>query len=72
MIKVRDTCISGDFEGWDGDKIYELDDGSEWELSSYTYSYHYCYRPKATLWKDGGRYYLEVKGMRNKVEVRRA
>jgi len=38
MQKHKDSCITGDFEGWDGDTVYELDDGSKWELVSYTYS----------------------------------
>lgn len=69
--KYKDTCIADEFEGWDGDTIYELDDGSRWELASYTYSYSYSYRPKAIIWKDGGRFYLEVAGMPGKPEVRK-
>ena len=70
MQKYKDTYIEDDFEGWDGDTIYKLDDGSEWELVSYTYSYTYSYRPKAVIWRDGGSYYLEVAGMSNKQKVR--
>jgi len=32
MQKHKDSCIADDFEGWDGDTVYELDDGSKWEL----------------------------------------
>lgn len=67
-----DSNISGVFEGWDGGKVYELDDGSKWELASYTYSYSYSYRPKAVVWQDGGRYFLDVESMSDKQEVRRA
>jgi len=70
MQKYKDSYISGDFEGWDGDSIYELEDGSRWELVSYKYSYSYSYRPKATVWRDGGRYYLQVANMSDKQEVR--
>ncbi|QFU22896.1 hypothetical protein FM038_012580 [Shewanella eurypsychrophilus] len=70
MQKFKDTYIEDEFEGWDGDTIYKLDDGSKWELISYTYSYSYTYRPKAMIWRDGGRYYLEVVGMPDKQEVR--
>lgn len=68
--KYKDSYISDEFEGWDGDSVYELDDGSKWELASYTYSYSYSYRPKAIIWRDGGRYYLEVANMSGKKEVR--
>jgi hypothetical protein len=70
MQKYKDLCISGDFEGWDGDTVYKLDDGSKWELVSYNYSYSYSYRPRAIIWRDGGRYYLEVQNMNDKKEVR--
>lgn len=70
MQKYKDSCITGEFEGWGGDTVYELDDGSKWELVSYTYCYSYSYRPRAIIWRDGGRYYLEVQDMNDKKEVR--
>lgn len=70
MQKYKSSYIEDEFEGWDGDTIYKLDDGSHWELTEYTYSYSYSYRPKATIWQDGSRYYLEVAGMLGKKEVR--
>ena len=70
MRKLKETCIDGDFEGWDGDKVYKLDDGSKWELVSYTYSYTYAYRPKAILWQDNGRFLLQVQGVSDMQEVR--
>jgi hypothetical protein len=69
MQKYRSTYISDEFEGWDGDTVYELDDGTKWKLATYQYKYVYKYRPKATLWRDGGRYYLEVDGMGKPVHV---
>ncbi len=71
MQKYLESCITDEFEGWDGDTVYELDDGSEWELVSYTYSYSYSYRPKAIVWQDGGKFFLEVKNMKDKQEVRK-
>lgn len=70
MQKYKESYINDEFEGWDGDTVYELDDGSKWELASYTYSYSYSYRPRATVWRDGSRYYLEVASMSDKKEVR--
>ena len=66
MQKYKDTYIEDEFEGWDGDTTYVLDDGSRWELVNYTYSYSFSYRPKAIIWREGGRYYLEVAGMQDK------
>jgi len=72
MHLVYDSLISDDFEGWHGDKKYELENGTKWELISYRYSYHYSYRPRARIWDDRGQYILEVDGMNEKVPVRRA
>ncbi len=70
MQKIKDSYTVDDLEGWDGDAVYELDGGSKWELVSYTYSYTYKYRPRARVWRDGSRHYLEIDGVREKNEVR--
>lgn len=70
MQKYIDSYIVGDFEGWDGDAVYELDDGSRWELASYRYVYVFRYHPHVIVWREGARYYLEVEGMPDKQEVR--
>lgn len=72
MEVIFDGRIEDEFEGWDGDKVYELTNGSKWELCSYKYKYIYKYRPKARILGDGGSYYLEVEGLDEKVRVRRA
>ena len=69
MQKQLSTHISDEFEGWDGDTIYELDNGTKWKLANYQYRYVYKYRPRATIWRDGGRFYLEVEGMGDPVLV---
>lgn len=70
MHTYIDSYIAADFEGWDGDAVYELDDGSRWELVDYQYRYAYQYRPRARVWRDGVHYYLEVAGMAGRPEVR--
>ena len=69
MRILKDSVLSDEFEGWDGDMVYEFDDGTKWKLASYHYSYTYSYRPRAKLLIDGSRYYLEVEGMGEPVEV---
>lgn len=69
MNKYLDSYICGDFEGWDGDAVYELDDGSRWELVAYNYLPAYSYRPRTIVWRDGTRYFLEVQGMKDRPEV---
>jgi len=71
MRLVRDSKIDGEFNGWDGDNVYELIDGSKWKQRRYRYRYRYRYRPRAKVWKDGSRYWLEVDGIDEKIEVKR-
>jgi len=69
MQTIKDSCITDEFEGWDEDLIYEFDDGSKWKLVSFHYSYTYSYRPRAKIKTDGIRFFLEVEGMGDPVEV---
>lgn len=71
MEKVYESKIIDEFEGWDDDKTYELDNGSIWKLASYKYKYVYKYRPKAVIYLSNGSYYLEVEGMGEAVRVYR-
>ena len=67
----HDSYINGAFKGWTGSGVYELVDGSVWIQAAYNYDYQYMYRPKARIVVDGGRQYLEVEGMKDRIEVRR-
>ncbi|HHT9138744.1 MAG TPA: hypothetical protein ACFYEK_16055 [Candidatus Wunengus sp. YC60] len=44
---VIESHIEGDFEGWEGETIFKLDNGQIWQQSSYDYTYHYAYHPEA-------------------------
>jgi hypothetical protein len=57
-----ETHIDGDFEGWDDNKIYKLDNGQVWQQSSYHYYYHYAYHPEVVVYKSHGRWRMVVKG----------
>lgn len=71
MHKYTSSYIRGDFYGWRGDAVYELEDKSRWQLVAYSYDTQYVHRPKARVWHERGRYYLEVEGMDERKEVRR-
>ena len=66
-----DSRIYGDFEGWDGDAVFELINGTKWQQTKHKYKYKYKYQPVAKIWKDGSRYFLEVDGMPDMIQVRR-
>lgn len=71
MALKYESRIVGKFKGWDGDNVYELDNGTKWQQVRYKYRYRYKYRPKAKIWKDGSKYMLEVEGMKEMVQVHR-
>ncbi len=56
-----ESTISGDFNGWEGDTIFKLDNGQIWEQDEYDYMYSYSYRPDITI-------YQTTAGCRMKVE----
>jgi hypothetical protein len=59
--------VDGSWEGWSGDTIVHLTDGSVWRQDEYHYEYHYAYRPAVTV--SNGK--TLVKGMRRAIRVRR-
>ncbi|MGI8699919.1 MAG: hypothetical protein ACR2JU_01690 [Nocardioidaceae bacterium] len=59
--------VDGSWEGWSGDTIVQLTDGSVWRQDEYRYEYHYAYRPVVTTCSGK----MMVKGMREAVGVRR-
>lgn len=63
--------LSGEFTGFDGDRVYEFTNGQKWQQSQYKYKYCYKYRPKAYIWDNGGRRFLQVDGVEDMVPVRK-
>ncbi|MFJ4221867.1 hypothetical protein [Curtobacterium luteum] len=63
---MRNT-LNGAWEGWKGDTVVELVDGSKWEQVEYYYEYRYAYRPEVTL--TGA--LMLVEGMQRAVRVHR-
>ena len=58
--------IEDSWEGWDGDTVVELTDGSVWR-EEYHYEYHYAYRPYVTMSGD----LMHVEGISRGIRVRR-
>lgn len=67
-IRARmDYTVNGAWNGWDGDTIVEMTDGSIWQQAEYLYEYRYAYRPVAAIVGDR----MLVDGMNSSVRVRR-
>jgi hypothetical protein len=58
-----ETHIAGDFNGWEGETLYKMDDGSIWQQSNYHYHYHYTYHPSVTIYpSSSGACHIKVSG----------
>lgn len=68
---IIESHIDGDFEGWEGETIFKLSNGQIWQQDSYSYTYHYAYRPEVLIFQKGGAYHMSVKGVSNTIKVRR-
>ena len=49
-----ESTIAGDFNGWDGETIFKLDNGQIWQQAEYDYTYSYSYRPDVTIYQVNG------------------
>lgn len=59
--------VEDEWEGWGGDTVVELTDGSVWKQEEYHYEYRYRYRPVVEL--DGN--VMHVEGMSRGIRVSR-
>ena len=68
--QVIETKIDGEFEGWEGETIFKMMNGSIWQQSSYAYTYHYAYMPDVIIYRKEGLYYMKVEGVDDEIQVR--
>jgi hypothetical protein len=69
-ILCEGTIVS-DFNGFDGESIFEFQNGQRWKQAAYAYAYHYAYRPEAVVVDGIDGVILSVEGMDETVQVRR-
>lgn len=63
--------IDGEFEGWDGDTVFQLENGQVWQQSSYDYLYHYAYNPNVFIYDCDGEWKMKVEGVEDVITVER-
>lgn len=62
--------IDGEFEGFDEDKVFRLQNGQVWKQARYKYKYHYAYMPKVHIYRGSdGLHKMKVDGVADEVVV---
>jgi hypothetical protein len=64
-----ETKIDGEFEGWDGETLFKLENGQIWQQTSYAYTYHYAYRPDVVIYPTRRGCEMQVEGTRGAIAV---
>jgi hypothetical protein len=68
IVKTR---LTGHFQGFETNQVLQLQNGDTWQQDAVKRRYSYRYRPKATLWRDADRYYMDIEGMHELIKVHR-
>jgi hypothetical protein len=68
---VADTKITNDFNGWDGDTIFELANGQVWQQSAPALATSVALQPKALIYCDVGHFTMQVEHVNTTVQVER-
>jgi hypothetical protein len=66
-----ESTLGGEFNGWDGDTIFKLDNGQIWEQAEYSYMYSYSFRPEVTIYQVTAGCRMKVEGEDEDILVRR-
>lgn len=66
-----ESTIAGDFNGWDGETVFKLDNGQIWEQAEYDYEYSYAFRPDVTIYETSSGCRMKVEDEDETILVRR-
>jgi hypothetical protein len=68
---VIESKIDGEFNGWDGETIFVLQNGQIWQQAEYDYEYEYAYSPDVVIFRSGNSFEMQVEGMDESIRVTR-
>lgn len=66
-----ESSLSGEFNGWDGETIFKLDNGQIWQQAEYDYTYSYSYRPDITIYQTSSGCRMKVEDEEETIIVKR-
>ncbi|HEY0283079.1 MAG TPA: hypothetical protein VGC27_10705 [Rhizomicrobium sp.] len=61
-LRLIESQIDGDYNGWTGNTIYKLVNGQVWQQVDAHYHYHYSYSPKVMIYPTNGSFKIHVDG----------
>ena len=70
-VPAVESNIDGEFNGWEGETIFKLDNGEIWQQSEYSYTYSYSYRPEVTIYQVSGGCRMKVEDEDETIMVKR-
>ncbi len=68
---VIETRIDGDFNGWEGNNAWVMENGQIWRQAQYSYHYYYAYHPKVIIFPSNNQWVMHVDGVDTLLQVQR-
>jgi hypothetical protein len=68
---IIESRIDGEFTGWTGETIFQLQNGQIWQQASFAYMYRYAYSPKILIYRSSTGYKMKVDGVDQEIHVQR-
>lgn len=68
LNNVIESRIDGEFNGWDGESVYKLQNGQKWAQATYKYEYKYAYSPTAIIYESNSGTRMNVAGTTSRVK----
>ncbi|MCD9086826.1 hypothetical protein [Stenotrophomonas sp. SY1] len=68
---VIETRIAGDFDGWEGNSAFTMENGQVWQQTDGRTARTRMQHPRVYLFRQNGYYEMRVEGMRDSIRVRR-
>jgi hypothetical protein len=66
-----ETRIDGDFEGWNGDTLFELENGQVWKQRGSASQYTYRFSPAVVIYRSESGCKMKVDGVEGEILVER-
>lgn len=70
--EVYFSQLTDRLEGWNGHTVFKLLNGQKWEQADNTINHSHAFRPRVTIYDQGGQTYLQFEGNIPPVAVKRA